>query len=72
MEMLNGNGQPTLKLENNIYTSLKGNLRSGSIISIKVTENNLKELPVVVNYIKQRGFTLVTLDQLLNEARNEK
>ena len=63
---------PTLKLENNIYTSLKGNLRSGSIISIKVTENNLKELPVVVNYIKQRGFTLVTLDQLLNEARNEK
>ena len=63
---------PTLKLESNIYSNLKGNLRSGSIISIKITKENLKELGVVINYIKQRGFNLVTLDLLLNEARNEK
>ena len=63
---------PTLKLESNIYSNLKGNLRSGSIISIKITKENLKEFGVVINYIKQRGFNLVTLDVLLNEARNEK
>ena len=63
---------PTLKLDSNIYINAKGNLRSGSIISVKLTESNVSELKVLINYIKQRGFTLVTLDTLLNEARNEK
>ena len=63
---------PTLRLDSNIYSSAKGNLRSGSIISIKLTETNVSELKVLINYIKQRGFTLVTLDTLLNEARSEK
>lgn len=63
---------PTLRLDSNIYSDAKGNLRSGSIISIKLTEENVKELKVLINYIEQRGFTLVTLDTLLNEARNEK
>lgn len=63
---------PTIKLENNIYSNAKGNLRSGSIISINLTESNMNELKVLINYIKQRGFTLVTLDTLLNEARYEK
>lgn len=63
---------PTLKLDNNIYSNSKGNLRSGSIISIKLTESNVQELKVLINYIKQRGFTLVTLDTLLNEARVHK
>ena len=63
---------PTIRLDDNIYSNLKGNLRSGSIISIKLTESNIKELKVLINYIKQRGFTLVTLDTLLNEARSEK
>lgn len=63
---------PTLRLDSNIYSSAKGNLRSGSIISVKLTESNVSELKVLINYIKQRGFTLVTLDTLLNEARSEK
>lgn len=63
---------PALRLDSNIYSDAKGNLRSGSIISVKLTEENVKELKVLINYIEQRGFTLVTLDTLLNEARNEK
>lgn len=63
---------PTIRLDNNIYSNLKGNLRSGSIISIKLTESNISELKVLINYIKQRGFNLVILDTLLNEARSEK
>ena len=63
---------PTLKLDENIYASVKGNLRNGSIIRVSLSNNNLKELNVLINYIKQRGFTLVTLDTLLNEGRSEK
>lgn len=63
---------PTLKLDSNIYINAKGNIRSGSIISISLTKNNINEVAVLINYIKQRGFTLVTLDDLLNEARYEK
>ncbi len=63
---------PTIRLNNNIYSNLKGNLRSGSIINITPNDNNLKEMIVVVNYIKQRGFKLVSLDTLLNEGVEEK
>ena len=63
---------PTLKLEENIYASIKGNLRNGSIIKVNLSDSNLSELNILINYIKQRGFTLVTLDTLLNEGRSEK
>ena len=63
---------PTLKLEENIYASIKGNLRNGSIIYVKLSDSNLSSLNILINYIKQRGFTLVTLDTLLNEERWEK
>ncbi len=63
---------PTLKLEENIYASIKGNLRNGSIIYVKLSDSNLSSLNILINYIKQRGFTLVTLDTLLNEGRSEK
>ena len=54
----------------NPYLSLKGKLREGSIISITPTKENISELDVVIKYIKQRGYTLDTLEQLLSEARN--
>ena len=63
---------PTLKLEENIYASIKGNLRNGNIINVKLSDSNLSSLNILINYIKQRGFTLVTLDTLLNEGRSEK
>ena len=63
---------PTLKLEENIYASIKGNLRNGSIIYVKLSDSNLSSLNILINYIKQRGVTLVTLDTLLNEGRSEK
>ena len=32
---------PTLKLEENIYASIKGNLRNGSIIKVNLSDSNL-------------------------------
>lgn len=61
---------PTIQISSNPYLSLKGKLREGSIISITPTKENISELDVVVKYIKQRGYTLDTLEQLLSEARN--
>lgn len=63
---------PTLNLKNNLYQNAKGNLRSGSIININLTKENINELSVLIKYIKQRGFNMVNLDTLLNEARYEK
>lgn len=63
---------PTLNLKNNLYKSAKGNLRSGSIISVDLTKDNIEELSVLIKYINQRGFSMVSLDTLLNEARYEK
>ena len=42
---------PTLKLDSNIYINAKGNIRSGSIISISLTKNNINEVAVLINYI---------------------
>lgn len=61
---------PTIQISSNPYLSLKGKLREGSIISITPTKENISELDVVIKYIKQRGYTLDTLEQLLSEARN--
>lgn len=61
---------PTIKITNNGYSNIKGKIQGGQIISIQNNANNIKELPIVINYIKQRGYTLDTLDNLLNEGRN--
>ena len=61
---------PSIKITNNGYNNIKGKIQGGQIISIKNNTNNIKELPIIINYIKQRGYTLDTLDNLLNEGRN--
>lgn len=61
---------PTLKIEKNPYHTVKGKVRSGSILSILITKENIEELPIVIDYLKQRGFVMDTLDNLLSEARN--
>ncbi len=61
---------PTIKVVSNGYNLIKGKIHGGEIISIQNTVNNQKELPVIVKYITQRGYTLDTLDHLLNEGRS--
>ncbi len=52
------------------FKSLKENLESGAII--KINENEIKELSTIINYIKQRGYTLENLTYLLSEDRTLK
>lgn len=52
--------------------SLKRNLSSGSIIGMKVSKQINNELDHIIIYIKQKGLTLATLSDHLNEKRLEK
>ena len=63
---------PTIKVSDNIYSNLKGKIRNGSIIDIDISKSNLESLKTVINYIRQRGFNLVSLDELLSEENNLK
>lgn len=52
------------------FKDLKDHLESGAII--KINNNEIKELSTIINYIKQRGYTLENLTYLLSEDRIEK
>ena len=55
---------PTINTSINSFSLIKDKLQSGSIISLKANSNNLN---TIINYIKQRGYNLVTLENLLLE-----
>lgn len=55
---------PTINTNINSYSLVKDKLQSGSIISLKNSSTNLN---TIINYIKQRGYNLVTLNDLLLE-----
>ena len=55
---------PTINTSINSFSLIKDKLQSGSIISLKSNSNNLN---TIINYIKQRGYNLVTLENLLLE-----
>lgn len=61
---------PTILVKNYPYATIKQKLEKGSIIGLTVNETVKKELPTILNYINQKGYTVDTLDVLLNEALN--
>lgn len=59
--------KPTISVNNYPFTTVKKELESGSIISFNLNEQTLKELPSIISYIKQKGYELVTLNELISE-----
>lgn len=59
--------KPTISVDNYPFSSVKNNLASGSIISFNLNNETIKELPSIISYIKQKGYDLVTLSELVNE-----
>lgn len=49
------------------YSDLKNNLNNGGMYSLNITGENISTLKVIVNYIKQRGYSLLTIEELLSE-----
>ena len=62
---------PTIQINSSLYQEIKEKLTNSAIISIPISESTVKELDVTIKYIKSRGYTLETLEELLSET-NEK
>lgn len=63
---------PTIQTSNYPYSDIKKKLSRGSIISFDINSATNIELPAIIQYIKQKGYVINTLDILLNEAIIEK
>lgn len=58
---------PTIKVSNSPYRDIKQKLTNSAIISLPINTTTEIELPSVIDYIKSKGYTFLTLDQLLSE-----
>ena len=59
--------KPTISVNNYPFSTVKKELENGSIISFNLNDTTIKELPAIISYIKQKGYDIVTLQQLINE-----
>lgn len=58
---------PTINTGNYPYNDVKKKLNRGSIISFDINSSTKIELATIINYIKQKGYIVTTLDNLLSE-----
>ncbi|MBO5120711.1 MAG: hypothetical protein J6C28_03370 [Bacilli bacterium] len=58
---------PTITINKSLFKETKEKLTNSAIISIPISENTKKELDTTIKYIKSRGYSLKTLEDLLSE-----
>lgn len=58
---------PTILTKNYPYKDIKSKLTNNSIISLPINSSTEIELSTIIDYLKQRGYSLLTLDELLSE-----
>lgn len=58
---------PTINIKNSLLKEVKEQLSNSAIISIPNSKNTKQELDTTIKYIKSRGYTIETLENLLNE-----
>lgn len=58
---------PTIKVSDNTYFEVKTRLTNSAIISIPSTSKTLATLDTTIKYLKQKGYTFLTLADLLTE-----
>lgn len=59
---------PTIRPIEYPYKTIKGKLTNSSVISLKLTDQTINELPLIIDYISQKGYTFETLEELLSES----
>ena len=59
---------PNIRPTSTPYKTVKEKLTNSSIISLPLTVQTINELPLIINYITQKGYTFLTLDELLSES----
>lgn len=53
-------------IDGDLFLNIKKILNKGNIIFIKESYNNLNELAITLNYIKSRGYDIVSVNELLS------
>lgn len=59
--------KPTVSVNSYPFSTVKKELANGSIMAFSLNETTLKELPSIISYIQQKGYELVTLEELISE-----
>lgn len=54
------------------FTYIKQNLENGKIFSLDTNNYTLKQLDLIIKYVRQKGYDFVTLEEILNEKINDK
>lgn len=57
---------PSIVVKNSPYMEVRENLKSGSIISFKINSRLEEELPIIINFIKSRGYKIENLNEHLS------
>lgn len=58
---------PNIIIKDNYLTNIKNEIKSGSIISLKINKELENNLGIIINYIKSKGYILETLYNHLDE-----
>lgn len=59
---------PTIKTNKEPYKEIKNSLHNSAIISLPLTTITKNQLPSIIDYITQKGYTFEKLDILLSES----
>lgn len=59
---------PTIKITNTPFQDIKSKLSNASIISFPINTTTELELKTVIDFIKSKGYSIVTLQELLSES----
>ena len=54
-------------INNNLYDYVKNNLSNSTIIGININKNIISELSSTIDYVKSRGFKLLSVNKLIKE-----
>lgn len=54
------------------FTYIKQNLENGKIFSLDTNSYTLKQLDLIIKYVRQKGYDFVNLEEILNEKINDK
>lgn len=59
---------PTIRVTEYPYKTIKGKLSNSAIISFPLTDQMINELSLIIDYISQKGYSFLTLEELLSEG----
>lgn len=59
--------KPSVYIKNNLYKNIKNNLDNSLIISLEINNYIEKELSSSIDYIKNKGYDIVVISELLSE-----